>query len=235
MRMREIGQKLPAYEELMRGEYSEKFLLFYKLLEESNRKYNLTAITQEKEVFFKHFLDSVAGESLFERGASVVEVGSGAGFPSVPLKILRDDLHFTLIESTGKKCGFLHTIVDNLGLKNVTVLNMRAEEAGKVDNLREKFDICTARAVARLNTLAEYCLPLVKVGGKMVAYKGTDESEIEEGKRAVKLLGGGDIYAERYELPENMGSRTLVWTKKIAPTPEKYPRGNGKERRNPIV
>lgn len=216
------------------AEYTEKFKCFAALIREYNKKYNLTSILEEKEMFYKHFLDSAAGEDYFPKGSSVAEVGSGAGFPSVPLMILREDLNFTLIESTGKKCDFLNVVCQKLGLKG-TVLNVRAEDAGKDASLREKFDVCTARAVARLNTLSEYCMPLVKKGGRFIAYKGNAEEEIEEARRAVSVLGGGKIQAAAYELPEEYGKRTLVVVEKTGTTPEKYPRGRGKERSNPIV
>ncbi|MDE6273740.1 MAG: 16S rRNA (guanine(527)-N(7))-methyltransferase RsmG [Clostridiales bacterium] len=198
-----------------------------------NQRYNLTAITEEKEVIYKHFLDSLAGESLFPKGAKVAEIGSGAGFPSIPLKIYRDDLQFTLFESTGKKCEFLKTAVRELGLNNVTVENMRAEDGAK-GKYREQFDVSCARAVARMNTLTEYCLPFVRVGGKMIAYKGNEE-EVEEARNAVKLLGGAIEGCYSYELPENYGSRVLAVVNKIKETPAKYPRGNGKERSKPIL
>lgn len=216
------------------GEYREKFEAFRALLLEYNEKFNLTAVTEEKEVTYKHFLDSAMGEALFPQGASVAEVGSGAGFPSVPLKILRDDLKFTLIESTGKKCGFLRLVIEKLDLKNVTVCNLRAEEAGKEEAFREKFDVCCARAVARLNTLSEYCLPLVKIGGRFIAYKGAAEEEIKEAQNAVRILGGRFEEAYKFELPEGYGERTLVVVKKTGATPVKYPRGRGKERNSPL-
>lgn len=214
---------------------AEKFEIFRKLLLEYNQKYNLTAITDEREVLIKHFYDSLAGEFIFSEGVSVIEIGSGAGFPSIPLKIVREDLSFTLVESTGKKCEFLRAAVKELGLKNITVLNARAEDLGKDFSHREKYDICCARAVARLNTLAEYCLPLVKTGGKMIAYKGRAEEEVKEAKRAICVLGGGKKEQFSYELPEDAGARTLVAVTKEKNTPEKYPRGNGKERKNPIL
>ena len=211
----------------------EKFARFYAMLVECNAKYNLTAITDKKEVYIKHFLDSLAGESLLFKGASVVEVGSGGGFPSVPLMLVRDDLQFTLVESTGKKCDFLRAVIKEFGL-NATVKNARAEDCGRDFSLREKFDICIARAVARLNTLSEYCLPLVKKGGFMLAYKGNAEEEITEAKNAISLLGGSRAEAFSYELPEGYGSRTLVRIQKEKQTPEKYPRGQGKERSKPL-
>ncbi|MDE5548083.1 MAG: 16S rRNA (guanine(527)-N(7))-methyltransferase RsmG, partial [Clostridia bacterium] len=179
----------------------EKFNAFYRLLLEYNARYNLTAITQEKDVLYKHFYDSLAGEAHICNGASVVEVGSGAGFPSMPLKIARDDLSFALVESTGKKCGYLETVVDKLDLSCVKVVNERAEVLGKDKNYREKFDVATARAVARLNILAEYCLPFVKVGGLFIAYKGDSPDEIEEAKKAFEILGGELEKVEKYELP----------------------------------
>lgn len=214
-------------------ENSDKFSAFAELLKEHNKMYNLTSICDDEGIYFKHIFDSVVGEEYFIKGASVVEIGSGGGFPSIPLKIVREDLKFTLVESTGKKCNYLHTVVDKLELSGVKVVNMRAEDGGQSKAFREKFDICCARAVARLNTLLEYCLPYVKVGGKFIAYKGDCEEEIAEAANAVKVLGGEIEEVVRYEL-ENCGKRSLVVVKKISATPPKYPRGNGKERKDPL-
>lgn len=222
---------LKRYEEIIRG---EKFGLFKDLLLLYNNKFNLTAITDEKDIYIKHFLDCAAGDMFFEEGVSVLEVGSGGGFPSIPLKLLRDDLKFTLVESTGKKCEYLREVVDKLNLSCVQVVNARAEELAKDKNYREKFDACTARAVARLNTLCEYCLPFVKVGGSFIAYKGNCLEEVEEAKKAFSVLGGELERIEKYELP-NGESRSIVVVKKIKPTPEKYPRGQGRERKCPII
>ncbi len=207
---------------------------FRNLLLEYNERYNLTTILEEKDVYYKHFLDSAAGKDLFTQGAKVAEIGSGAGFPSIVLKILRDDLSFDLFESVGKKCEFLHAAVDTLGLKNVHIYNLRAEDAAKKAEFREKYDFVTARAVARMNTLSEYCLPFVKVGGSFIAYKSGDTAEIDEAKSAYKTLGAKlqDVYT--YSLPENYGDRALAVVKKVAPTPPKYPRGQGKERKCPL-
>ncbi|MDE6504687.1 MAG: 16S rRNA (guanine(527)-N(7))-methyltransferase RsmG [Clostridia bacterium] len=213
--------------------HCEKFEIFGNLLSEYNKKYNLTSICGEKEVFYKHFFDSIAAKDLFDYGAKVVEIGSGGGFPSVPLKIVREDLKFTLIESTGKKCEFLKTVVDKLGFNCVNVLNIRAEDGGRSPELRERFDFAVARAVAKLNTLCEYCLPYVKVGGRLIAYKGEGEN-FNESLSAVKILGGEIENVLNYSLPENYGARNLVIIKKTCATPLKYPRGNGKERKNPL-
>ena len=215
------------------GDQKEKFLLYRQLIVEYNEKYNLTTILDEKEMFYKHFLDSGVGEFAFPYGAKVAEIGSGAGFPSIPLKILRDDLSFTLFESVGKKCEFLRVVVDKLGLKNVNIYTLRAEDGARKEEFREKFDVVTARAVARMNTLCEYCMPFVKKGGKFIAYKGGEE-EITEAKNAVKVLGGEIEKVYKYSLPENYGERTLAIVKKVSSTPPKYPRGQGKERKNPL-
>lgn len=219
---------------LIEGEKREKFRCFRALLLEYNQKYNLTSITGEKEMLYKHFLDSSAASFLLKENARVVEIGSGAGFPSVPLKILREDLSFTLMESVGKKCDFLRVVVDNLGLKGMNIVNIRAEDAAREEAYREKFDYSVARAVARMNTLSEYCLPLVKKGGAFIAYKSGDISEIEEAERAYRELGGRKSAVYAYSLPEGCGSRTLAVIEKAAPTPKRYPRGNGRERKNPL-
>lgn len=226
--------ELPDFERLSaRVGGEERFGVFYEMLLAYNAKFNLTAVTEEREVFVKHFLDSAAGEQFIPQGARVAEVGSGAGFPSVPLMLLRPDLSFTLIESTGKKCDFLRDVVRTLGL-SAEVRNVRAEDAGRDPAMRERYDVVLARAVARLCTLAEYCMPLVRRGGLFLAYKGS-EDEYAEGKRALTLLGGGKTEIVSYALPENFGARTLILTQKTHPTPAAYPRGNGRERRDPIV
>ena len=220
------------YKNLIENKYGEKFEKLFNLLTEHNKMYNLTSITGREEVFLKHFLDSVVGESYLKQGADVCEIGSGGGFPSLPLKIIREDLKFTLIESTGKKCSYLQTAVDNLGLEGVKVLNIRAEEGARDPSLREKFDCAVARAVARLNTLCEYCLPFVKVGGVFVAYKGDAAEEIKEAQNAVKVLGGRLEECNAFEL--NGEKRCLVVIRKEASTPAKYPRGRGLEKKKPL-
>ena len=228
------AMEIEKYLGLIKEEYFEKFELFKNLLIESNKICNITSILDEKGILYKHFLDSIAGESLFLKGAEVVEIGSGGGFPSIPLKIIREDLKLTLIESTSKKCTYLNGVVDKLKLDCVQVLNLRAEEGAHKDFLREKFDIACARAVAKLNTLCEYCLPYVKLGGKFVAYKGNCNEELDEAKNAIKILGGEIENILNYELPEDNGKRCLVVIKKIKPTPSLYPRGHGMERKKPL-
>ena len=215
-------------------EAENKLEVYYRFLTEENAKYNLTAITERNEVYIKHFFDSIKPQKYFPPGAKVVELGSGGGFPSVPLKIVREDLNFTLIESTGKKCEYLKHVVDKLGFKDVQVLNIRAEDGGRDKKLRERFDAATARAVARLNTLCEYCLPYVRLGGRFIAYKGDADEEIKESENAVKILGGEIETVEKYDLLEGLGKRTVIVIKKVKETPEKYPRGRGLERKKPL-
>ena len=222
------------YLSLINNTFCDEFNKFFYLLTEHNKICNLTSITDEKGVKYKHFYDSIFSEKLFSFGADVVEIGSGGGFPSIPLKIVRKDLKFTLIESTKKKCDFLEGVVDSLSLNCVKVKNIRAEEGAHDKNLREKFDFATARAVAPLNTLCEYCLPFVKVGGKFIAYKGDNDEEIEEARNAVKTLGGEIDRIIDYSLPEDFGKRKLVVINKIKATPPLYPRGQGKERKRPL-
>lgn len=225
---------LALLEEKIRGEKKEKFEAFQALLLEYNARFNLTSIIDEKEIFYKHFLDSSAAAGLIKQNAKVCEVGSGAGFPSIVLKILREDLSFTLIESVGKKCEFLKVVVDNLGFSRMHICNIRAEDAARDEKHRERYDYAVARAVARMNSLSEYCLPLVKKGGEFIAYKSADLTEIEEAKSAYKLLGGKLKDTILYTLPEGMGERSLAVVEKIANTPNQYPRGQGKERKSPL-
>lgn len=225
---------MKEYEEAVSGgETGKKFAEFYRMLAECNKRINLTRIIDEEDCRVKHFIDSLAGEKYFPQGAACCEVGSGGGFPSVPLMIFRPDLSFVLFESVGKKCAFLEEAVRALGL-NARVCNMRAEEAARDAAFREKFDVCCARAVARMNTLAEYCAPLVRVGGCFVAYKGEAAEEIEEAGRAFYLLGLRLRCAERFELPAQSGKRTLAVCDKVKSTPSAYPRGRGKERSRPL-
>ena len=228
------GMDQQKYLDLIREEKSGQFNKFAHLLTEHNKICNLTSVIDEKGVTYKHFYDSIVGEKLISFGSSVVEIGSGGGFPSIPLKIVRDDLKFTLIEATAKKCRFLEEVVDSLALKCVKVENMRAEEGAHSKIFREKFDFAVARAVAQLNTLCEYCLPFVRVGGSFIAYKGDAVQEIKEAERAINILGGEIENTVEYSLPENFGKRTLVVIKKIKSTPSNYPRGQGKERKQPL-
>lgn len=209
----------------------EKFNKYYNLLVEYNNKFNITAITEKKEVCVKHFIDSILATSYFKCG-KLLDVGSGGGFPAIPLKIMLDELDVTMLEATGKKCEFLKEVISQLNLKNISVINGRAEDLAKDTLYREKFDYCTARAVARLNTLCEYCMPFVKVNGKFISYKGEASEEILEANNAIKVLGGRLESENNYLLED--AKRCIVVIEKVCSTPLKYPRGNGKERKNPL-
>ena len=213
------------------GERQEKlFEKYYEMLVLYNSRFNLTAITGKEDVFIKHFIDSLLCVDKLKSG-KLADIGSGGGFPALPVKIMRDDIDVTLIEATGKKCEFLREVISELNLRGAKVINARAEEAAKSE-LRESFDMCTARAVARLNTLSEYCLPFVKVGGEFVAFKGNAAEEVKEAENAFKILGGKLERTEKYSL--DGAERTVVFVKKIRSTDKKYPRGKGKERKNPL-
>ncbi len=229
-----MKERIEKIKELVFCEKRQEYEEFRALLLEYNQKYNLTTILEEKDVYYKHFLDSAIGDFLFKENACVAEIGSGAGFPSLALKIIRPDLKFSLFESVGKKCEFLNVIVDKLGFKEINIYNIRAEDGAKDGKHREKYDHVTARAVARMNSLSEYCLPFVKINGTFIAYKSGDLTEITEAESAYKTLGGKKESIFTYELPENYGERALAVIKKVKNTPNKYPRGQGKERKNPL-
>ena len=211
----------------------EQFSKYREILLSYNEKFNLTAITDPYEIEVKHFLDSVVGEKYIPQGAAVVDIGSGAGFPAVPLKIYRPDLKITMLDSLAKRVRFLEEVVKTLGLSNAESIHIRAEDAAK-GTFRESFFVAVARAVAPFATLSEYALPMVKVGGKFIAYKGPDvEEELAAGKKAVTVLGGKILSAEKYRLPDGSG-RSLIVIGKTSPTPAKYPRGQNKPRLSPI-
>lgn len=212
-------------------QHRAQFERYFELLCEWNEKMNLTAITDLAEAEVKHFEDSLYAMDLIPPHATVCDVGSGAGFPGVPLKIVRQDIDLTLIDSLNKRVTFLTELTKTLGVE-AKCLHMRAEEAA-AGSLRESFDAVVARAVARLNTLCEYCLPLVKVGGRFIAYKTGDNAETDEAKNAVALLGGKIAKTESFCL-SNGDARCLVVIEKLRETPKKYPRGKGKERSRPL-
>lgn len=192
---------------------------------EYNQKVNLTAITDPFEIAIKHFVDSLAPLGMVDipKGASLIDVGTGAGFPGVPMKIARPDLRLCLLDSQKKRLVFLRELSERLGQDNA-FLHSRAETAGADGALRGRFDAATARAVAQLSVLCEYCLPLLRVGGVMLALKGPDcAGEINAARRAAALLGGGVPRGIEYALPDQ-SRRTLVIVDKVAPTPKKYPR-----------
>lgn len=214
-------------------ENQDKFDIYYDELVDYNQKVNLTAITEKGEVFTKHFLDSILPIDAIGEGASVIDVGAGAGFPSLPIKIVRPDIKLTMVDSLNKRINFLNYICGKLNVKSTNV-HARVEEFTK--NNREKFDVAVARAVAKMNTLLEYLLPLVKVGGIMIAYKGGNVGEeFETCQKALEVLGGKVMKSLRFDLPNGYGERNIVIIEKIKPTPKEYPRGKNLPKIDPIV
>ncbi len=205
------------------------------LLVEQNKTMNLTAITDPDGIAVKHFADSISALSAadFPQNAKVLDVGTGAGFPSIPLLIARPDLDMTMIDSTAKKLKYVASAVETLGL-SAQVLHTRAEEAGQNKEYREKFDIVCSRAVAALNVLCEYCLPFVKVGGVFLAMKGAKaQEEIADAKSAIKTLGGKIVAEKSFTLSDG-GERTIVVIKKISQVPPKYPRVSAQIAKKPL-
>ena len=203
---------------------------YYDILSYYNLLFNLTAITGKNEVYLKHFVDSLLGAKFIE--GSFIDVGSGGGFPAIPLKILKPELKATLLDATGKKCEFLKTVAKELGLKDITIICGRAEELAHDKFYREKFDCATARAVAALPVLTEYCLPFVKKGGKFVAYKGDAAEEIKNSENALKILGGEIERAEKLDLSGNL--RTIIVVKKVKETGAEFPRTNARIKKKPL-
>lgn len=209
---------------------------YYRLLTEWNEKINLTAITDPKGVAVKHFADSLSFFDYFTlpEGASVIDIGTGAGFPGVVLKIIRPDIKLTLLDSLNKRFLFLRELMSQLGL-DAEFVQGRAEEFGQDLNHRESYDFAVSRAVAQLNTLCEYCLPFVRLSGTFVAFKGGNcTEEVQNARRAIQTLGGKLVDIHSFELPLDGGGRSLIEIEKEQPTPEKYPRNNGRIKAKPL-
>ena len=221
-------------------EISEKQLELFEgyrhLLLEKNKVMNLTAIEEEEEVNYKHFLDSVLPLTMVDikKGASFIDIGTGAGFPAIPMKIMRPDIKMTLLDSLNKRIRFLEEVNEDLSLGVENLIHGRAEELGRQSKYREQFDIVIARAVSQLNTLSEYALPFVKPGGYFIAMKGPKaEEEIAAGENAVKLLNGKIELVKEYSLTGEE-ERTLILIKKTGNAAKKYPRGGGKPKKAPL-
>lgn len=216
----------------------DKLTVFMKIMLEWNEKINLTAITEEKEVYIKHFLDSATclSTGYIEDGMRVIDVGTGAGFPGVPLKILKQEIEMTLLDSLNKRISYLNEVLSKLELKKVTAVHARAEEAGSGKAHREAYDVVLSRAVAAMNVLCEYCIPFAKVGGLFLCQKGPDiEEELKEAGTAIKVLGGAVRDVKEYRLPFSDIKHNIIIIEKIAETPTKYPRKPGKPAASPII
>ena len=214
-----------------------QFVTYYELLVEWNRFMNLTAITEFNEVCMKHFIDSISLCNAIDcnKEYSIIDVGTGAGFPGIPLKIVFPSLKITLLDSLGKRVKFLNEVIDQLGLKNIEAIHGRAEDFAKPDLLREKFDLCVSRAVANLSTLSEYCLPYVKPDGFFISYKSEKiMEEINLAENAIEILGGEVYDQKEFMLPFSDIYRNLFMIKKVRNTPIKYPRKAGLPSKQPL-
>lgn len=218
----------------------QQFADYYRLLVATNEHVNLTRITDENEVYLKHFYDSITGAiadpQLQASPLTLCDIGAGAGFPSLPLKIVFPALQVTIVDSLNKRIAFLQELVTTLGLKDVTLVHDRAETfSAKNSKYREAFDVVTARAVARLSVLSELCLPAAKVGGRFIAYKASAaQSELQQAGGAIKKLGGQVVKTVNLALPVEGEERNIILIDKVAPTPNKFPRRPGVPNKKPI-
>ena len=216
-------------------EQLNQFYKYMNLLLEWNEKINLTAITDPNEVILKHFIDSLTINKYIKENSTLADVGTGAGFPGIPLKILRPDLKITLVDSLNKRINFLNEVINKLNLVNIETVHSRIEDFGKDKKYRESFDFVTARAVANLAVLSEYLLPIAKVGGQCVCMKGSSvEEELSNGKNAIKVLGGKIKNIDEFVLPDSDMSRNVIIIDKIKNTPNKYPRKAGIPVKEPL-
>lgn len=215
-----------------------QFDRYFTLLVEWNEKINLTAITAKDEVYEKHFFDSLSASFFFDfsKVQTVIDIGAGAGFPSLPIKIVHPHLQVTIVDSLNKRITFLQHLAKELGLEGITCVHGRAEELGVNPQYRDRFDVVTARAVARLNVLSEFCMPFAKVGGTFVVLKGAEASnELDEAKKAIKTLGGKTEKLESFQLPTEQAERSIILINKLTPTPKGYPRKPGIPAKKPII
>ncbi len=216
----------------------DQFLTYYHMLIEKNRVMNLTAITEFEEVLQKHFLDSLSVVKAYGLSGreSMIDIGTGAGFPGIPLKIAFPEMKIILLDSLNKRLVFLNEVIEELGLENIETIHGRAEDFGKDQKYREQFDLCLSRAVANLSTLSELCLPFVKRGGYFISYKsGQVDEEVQDAKRAIQLLGGKNTRLEKFALPNSDISRSFVVISKAISTPDNFPRKPGIPAKKPIL
>ncbi len=228
---------LKALDLTLREDQIQQFISYYELLIEWNKVMNLTGITEFDEVIEKHFLDSLCLNKVMDlnKKMSLLDLGTGAGFPGIPLKIAFPELEIVLMDSLNKRVKFLDEVINILGLKGITAVHGRAEEMARKKEYRERFDLCVSRAVANLSSLAEYCIPFVKLGGTFISYKSADaDAEIEDARHAIFLLGGKQEDVMKYKLPGSDMGRSLVQIKKVQGTPKTYPRKAGTPSKSPL-
>ena len=232
---KEIEEKSSKIDINLDNEICNKLYNYMNLLLEWNEKINLTAITDEKEIILKHFIDSFTINKFINSGDKMLDIGTGAGFPGLPIKIIRPEVDVFLMDSLNKRINFLNEVIELLQLKNIEAFHSRAEEMAKNNKFREKFDVVTSRAVAKLNILLEYMLPYTKVNGKCLCMKGPNiEEEIKEAEKALKILGGEIEKIEKIILPDSNIERKIIIIRKKSATPLKYPRKAGMPTKEPL-
>lgn len=233
-----LESKLQQLNITLNDRQSEQFKIFYNLLIEWNKVMNLTGITEYEEVVEKHFVDSLALIKAvdIQKIHNIIDIGTGAGFPGIPLKIVFPQLNVTLLDSLNKRIRFLNTVIENTGLKGIEAIHGRAEDYAKQPDYRENYDLCVSRAVANLATLSEYCIPYIRIGGIFVSYKSEDvEQEVECSKNAISLLGGNIKETVRFQLPGTDIGRSFIIIEKEKMTSEKYPRKAGLPSKEPLI
>lgn len=228
----EFTKKMKGYADkidiLLQEKQIDQFYAFMGLLLEWNQKINLTTIVEPEEIILKHFIDSMTIAKYLEKGKKLIDVGTGAGFPGVPLKIIREDMEITLLDSLNKRILFLNEVIEKLQLTNIEAIHSRVEDLGKNKQYRESFDYSTSRAVANLSTLAEYLIPLVKLRGHCISMKGPNiAQEVQQSEKAISLLGGRIEKIDTLDLPNSNINRNIVVICKEHHTPNKYPRKAG--------
>lgn len=230
-----LQKQCKALEIELEDKKQEQFYHYMELLQKWNENINLTAITEPEEVLQKHFVDSLTIMPYIKNDEKVIDVGTGAGFPGIPLKIAKEEVEVILLDALNKRLNFLNEVIQELELSTIETVHLRAEEAGRNKDLREKFDVSVSRAVAPLSVLVEYLLPLVKVNGKCICMKGSNvEEEIRNSKKAIEILGGNIEKIEEFTLPNSDIKRNIIIIKKVSKTPSKYPRKPGTPSKEPI-
>lgn len=233
--LRHVKQKAQEIGYTLQEEQLEQFFIYKELLIEWNKKMNLTAIEQEEDIITKHFIDSLSIASYIPDTAKVIDIGTGAGFPGIPLKILKKDLSITLLDSLNKRITFLEEVIRNLSLENIQAVHARAEELAHKEEYREQYDIAVSRAVAPMHTLLEYMLPYVKIGGKCICMKGPNlQEESKDLQNCLETLGGKIEKIEEIVLPETEIKRNIMLIKKENKTLKKYPRNPGMPSKKPL-
>lgn len=231
--MNEKGKKIDI---VFSEKQIEKFYAYMNILIEWNKKINLTAIIEPKDIILKHFIDSLTILKYINENDKIIDVGTGAGFPGIPLKIMKEDLDITLLDSLNKRINFLNEVITSLNLKNIKTVHARIEDAGKDISYREKYDITISRAVSNLATLSEYMLPLTKINGYCICMKGAEiEDELLMSEYAIDFLGGFIYKKEELNLTEQDNKRNIIILKKVKKTSNKYPRKPGIPSKEPIL